>query len=145
MYITPSLLSQQNWDDLAEAAKWSRDNQDVLKDTHWVGGDPAWLEVYGWASWTPHKGILVLRNPSDHEQTIRLRLQEAFELPTDAAKVYSARSPWKDDAGRPAIVLQADEAHEFHLAAFQVLTLDILPAQSAPAKGTPSRGKGWMP
>ncbi len=134
MYITPSLLTQQNWDDLAEAAKWSRANADVLKDTHWVGGDPAWLEVYGWASWTPRKGILVLRNPSDHEQTIRLRLQDAFALPTDAAKVYSARSPWKDDAksaGNPAIVLQAEEAHEFHLAAFQVLTLDILPAQSA--------------
>jgi hypothetical protein len=29
--------------------------------------------------------------------------------------VYSARSPWKEDAGRPAIVLQAQEAHEFHL------------------------------
>jgi hypothetical protein len=130
MYITPSLLTQQNWDDLAEAAKWSRANADVLKDTHWVGGDPAWLEVYGWASWTPRKGILVLRNPSDHAQTVRLRLQDALELPTDAARVYRARSPWKDDAGSPAIVLQAEEAHEFHLAGFQVLTLDILPDQS---------------
>jgi hypothetical protein len=132
MYITPALLTQQNWDDLAEAAKWSRENAEVLKDTHWVGGDPAWLEVYGWASWTPRKGILVLRNPSNHEQTFRLRLQDAFELPPDASKEYSARSPWKDDAGRPAIMLQAAEAHEFHLAAFQVLTLNILPAQSAP-------------
>lgn len=130
MYITPSLLTAQNWDDLAEAAKWSRANAEVLKDTHWVGGDPAWLEVYGWAAWTPEKGILVLRNPSDHEQVIRLRLADAFELPPDAAKVYSARSPWKEDAGRPAIVLQAQEAHEFHLAAFQVLTLDILPKQA---------------
>jgi hypothetical protein len=130
MYITPSLLTQQNWDDLAEAAKWSRANADVLKDTHWVGGDPAWLEVYGWASWTPRKGIMVLRNPSDHAQTVRLRLQDALELPTDAARVYRARSPWKDDAGSPAIVLQAEEAHEFHLAGFQVLTLDILPDQS---------------
>lgn len=130
MYITPSLLSQQNWDDLAEAAKWSRTNAAVLKDTHWIGGDPAWLEVYGWASWTPEKGILVLRNPSDHEQTIRLRLEDAFELPAGAPKVYSARSPWKEDAGRPAIVLPSQEAHEFHLTAFQVLTLDILPTQT---------------
>ncbi len=133
MYITPSLLSEQNWDDLAEAAKWSRSNAGVLKDTHWVGGDPAWLEVYGWASWTPQKGILVLRNPSDHEQSISLRLKDAFELPPEASRVYSARSPWKDDAqstGSPAIVLQAGEAHEFHLAPFKVLTLDILPAQS---------------
>lgn len=131
MYITPSLLSEKNWDDLAEAAKWSRANADVLKDTHWVGGDPAWLEVYGWASWTPKKGILVLRNPSDHDQVIRLRLKDVFELPPDAANEYSARSPWKDDAGQPAIVLRAQDAHEFHLAAFQVLTLDMLPNGSA--------------
>ena len=131
MYITPSLLSQQNWDDLAEAAKWSRANAAVLKDTHWVGGDPAWLEVYGWAAWGPQKGTVVLRNPADHEQVIRLRLADAFELPPGAPAAYSARSPWKEDAGRPAIVLQAQEAHEFHLAAFQVLTLDILPAQAA--------------
>ena len=131
MYITPALLTQKNWDDLAEAAKWSRANAEVLKDTHWVGGDPSWLEVYGWAAWTPKKGILVLRNPGDHEQTIRLRLADAFELPPDAANMYSARSPWKEDAGRPPIVLQAQEAHEFHLAAFQVLTLDLLPAQAA--------------
>ena len=34
--------------------KWSRSNaMDVLVDTHWVGGEPFKLEVYGWASWTP--------------------------------------------------------------------------------------------
>ena len=81
MYITPSLLTEANWDDLAEAANWSRANADVLKDTHWIGGDPAWLEVYGWASWTPRKGILVLRNPSNRLQTFRIKLHDAFELP----------------------------------------------------------------
>jgi hypothetical protein len=131
MYITPSLLTKQNWDDLAEAAKWSRKNAEVLKDTHWIGGNPEWLEVYGWASWTPEKGILVLRNPSNKEQSVPIKLQDAFELPTGAAQVYAAQSPWKDDAGRPAIELDAKEAHEFHLAPFQVLTLDILPKQAA--------------
>jgi hypothetical protein len=130
MYITPSLLSEANWDDLAEAANWSRANADVLKDTHWIGGDPAWLEVYGWAAWTPHKGILVLRNPSDHAQEIGIQLQNAFELPAHAAQVYHAESPWKDDAGHRAIVLQANEAHVFHLAPFEVLTLDILPGEA---------------
>lgn len=129
MYITPSLLSEANWNDLAEAAQWSRTNAEVLKDTHWVGGDPAWLEVYGWASWTPRKGILVLRNPSDKEQSITVRLQDAFELPAEAAQVYTARSPWKDDASQPAFALQANQAHAFRLAPFQVLTLDVTPVQ----------------
>lgn len=127
MYITPSLLSAANWDDLAEAAKWSRANADVLKDTHWIGGDPAWLEIYGWASWSPRKGILVLRNPSDKDQAISIRLQDAFELPPVAAQVYGATSPWKDDARQPVIQLQAQQSHEFHLAPFQVLTLDVTP------------------
>ncbi len=127
MYITPSLLTQANWDDLAEAAKWSRANAGVLKDTHWIGGDPAWLQVYGWAAWTPEKGILVVRNPSDREQTIPIRLQDAFELPSQVARLYSARSPWKEDANRSAILLDAQKAHVFHLAPFKVLTLDITP------------------
>jgi hypothetical protein len=127
MYITPSLLSTANWDDLAEAAKWSRANADVLKDTHWIGGDPAWLEVYGWASWSAQKGILVLRNPSDKNQAFSIKLQDAFELPQEAAQVYQAKSPWKEDAGQPSLLLRAKEPHKFQLAPFQVLTLDVTP------------------
>jgi hypothetical protein len=127
MYITPSLLTEANWDDLAEAAKWSRANADVLRDTHWIGGDPAWLEVYGWASWAPRQGILVLRNPSDKAQTMQIKLQDAFELPPGAAQAYRAKSPWKDDASQPAIILNAQQAHAFHLAPFEVLTLDLVP------------------
>jgi len=127
MYITPSLLNKQNWDDLAEAAMWSRTNAEVLKDTHWVGGNPAWLEVYGWASWTQAKGILVLRNPSDKPQTFQVKLEDAFELPAGAAQEYSAKSPWKSDASRAALNLDARTAHEFQLAPFEVLTLEMLP------------------
>lgn len=127
MYITPSLLTDGNWDDLAEAANWSRANADVLKDTHWVGGDPAWLEVYGWASWTPGKGILVLRNPSNQRKSIRLKLQDVFELPPGSAEEYAARSPWREDAHRDPIQLNAQQTHVFELAPFEVLALDLKP------------------
>ena len=127
MYVTPSLLTEKNWDDLAEAAKWSRANAQVLQDTHWVGGDPAWLEVYGWASWTPAKGILVLRNPGAETKTISLKLKDAFELPVGAAERYSARSPWREDVGKAVLDLNAAEMHEFRLAPFEVLTLEMTP------------------
>lgn len=127
MYITPSLLSTKNWDTLAEAAKWSRENASVLRDTHWVGGDPMWLNVYGWASWSPKKSILVLRNPSDKPQSIAIDLGKVLELPADAAQVYSGKSPWKADGSKPSIDLDAKTPHVFHLAPFEVLTLDLLP------------------
>jgi len=130
MYITPSLLNDANWDDLAEAAKWSRTNADVLKDTHWIGGDPAWLEVYGWASWSPRKGILVLRNPNDKQKSIRIKLADAFELPAHAPQTYVATSPWKSDAGHPALTLRALQPHEFVLKPFEVLTLDLNPEKN---------------
>jgi hypothetical protein len=127
MYITPGLLNDANWDDLAEAAKWSRANADVLKDTHWIGGDPAWLEVYGWAAWAPRKGILVLRNPSDKKEAISIKLRDALELPPGAARAYKATSPWKENAGRSPLTLSEDESHQFELAPFEVLTLDLQP------------------
>ena len=93
MYITPSLLTPADWDALAEAAKWSRANAAVLMDTHWVGGDPRWLEVYGWASWTPEKAILTLRNPSDKAQDFLLYPDQAFELPEGAARQLPRAQP----------------------------------------------------
>ena len=126
MYITPSLLTKQNWDDLAEAAKWSRVNAAVLKDTHWIGGDPGKLEVYGWASWTPAKGIVVLRNPSDKEQEFSLDVGKAFELPAGAAKIYRVHSPWAEDKGQAAITLRAGQAHQFVLKPFEVVTVEAV-------------------
>ena len=127
MYITPSLLTPANWDVLAESAKWSRANAPTLKDTHWVGGDPRWLAVYGWASWSPEKGILTLRNPSDKPQTITLDAAQIFELPGGAPRRYKARSPWAADASRPALELLAGRPYSFHLEPFQVLTLEAQP------------------
>jgi hypothetical protein len=136
MYITPSLLTQQNWDDLADAAKWSRANADTLKDTHWVGGDPTLLQVYGWASWSPRVGILTLRNPSDKPQSITLKLTDVFQLPAGAPHSYLVKSPWKEDAARAAVPLNASQPHKFELAPFEVLTLEMKPTGAATGKAS---------
>ncbi|HEY9515433.1 MAG TPA: hypothetical protein VIQ74_07080, partial [Gemmatimonadaceae bacterium] len=86
MYITPSLLGAGDWDAIAEAARWSRRNAATLRDTHWVGGDPAKLEAYGWASWSEERGILTLRNPSYRKQSLALDVARALELPGDAPR-----------------------------------------------------------
>jgi hypothetical protein len=127
MYISPDLLSTQNWDDLAEAAKWSRSNAATLVDAHWIGGDPSHLEVYGWAAWSPAKGILTLRNPADRAQKFAVDVQSALELPARAPIRFSARSPWKGDSGRVPVQLNAGLKHEFSLQPFEVLNLELSP------------------
>lgn len=129
MYITPSLLTKENWDTLAEAAKWSRENAAVVRDTHWVGGDPAKLEVYGWASWSPRKAILVLRNPSDKVQKFSVDIGEAFEVPAGSPTHFEARSPWAKDASIKSIELNAGTSSVFSLAPFEVETLEAVPAE----------------
>jgi hypothetical protein len=127
MYISHALLSPKNWDVLAEAANWSRRNAQVLRDTHWIGGDPGRLEAYGWAAWSREKAILTLRNPSDQRQSITLDVGQAFELPPGAPQRFLANSPWKDHQGAPPVWLAAGEEHVFVLNAFEVLTLEALP------------------
>lgn len=129
MYISHSLLTDADWDVLADVANWSRENAATLVDTHWIGGDPGQLQVYGWAAWSPKKGIITLRNPSDNPQTISIDVGQAFELPAIAARKYRAHSPWKRDQQTGGVDLAAGEAHTFSLQPFEVLTLEALPAQ----------------
>jgi len=126
MYITPTLLSSADWDVLAETAKWSRENAQTLKDSHWIGGDPARLEVYGWAAWSPEKAILTLRNPSDQPQDFTANLAALLELPAGSASRFTTRSPWEEAGSEPATI-NVQEQHTFHLQPFQVLTLELTP------------------
>ena len=123
MYVTPVLTSGE-WDTLAECAKWSRANAGTLVDTHWIGGDPKKLEPYGWASWSRGRGIVTLRNPSDRPQRFGLDAQTAFELPADAPRRYTARSPWSGDRERSPLRLVAGSEQAIELAPFEVLTLE---------------------
>ena len=127
LYITPALMRAEHWDALAEAAKWSDDNANVLVDTHWVGGDPAAGEVYGWAAWSKRKAILSLRNPSDKPESITIDIGKAFELPKGAAEKYSLKSPWKENAESETIELSAGTEHTFELKPFEVLVFDAKP------------------
>jgi hypothetical protein len=130
MYISHALLSKNNWDVLAESANWSRRNAGTLRDTHWIGGDPGKLEIYGWAAWSRTKGILTLRNPSDKRQTIAIDVGRAFELPPGAPRRFVANSPWKQDRGASPVSLSAGEEHVFTLEPFQVVTLEASSATS---------------
>ncbi len=127
MYITPSLLTKADWDALAEAAKWSRANADVLRDTHWIGGDPGRLDVYGWGAWSPHKSIITLRNPDAHAQVAVIDLQRQLELPTGAARNFRVVDLWKNGDSSVPGRLDVDHASSIVLKPFEVLTLELTP------------------
>ena len=127
LYITPDLLTDANWNDLASAAKWARENATTLRDSHWIGGDPARGEVYGWAAWRRGHAIITLRNPSDQPQRFALDVGKALELPEAEAKQWNARNVYDEkDASR---TLGTDRVESISLNPFQLVVLDLQPAK----------------
>jgi hypothetical protein len=126
LYLQPDKLTQEDWRVLAEAAKWSRANADVLLDTHWIGGDPSQRQAYGYASWSPRKGILSLRNPSDQPQDFTLLLHQALEVPSRSVKRYALRSVWGTKDRFPKSV-DAFQPYTIRLQPFEILVLEAIP------------------
>ena len=127
LYVTPQMMQPKAWDALAECVRWSRENADVLVDAHWIGGDPGEGQAYGYAGWSPRKGILVLRNPADVRSTLAVDAAIAFELPAGAAGQFSLRSRWSRPGTRLPSQLQAGQTHRFQLEPFEILVLEALP------------------
>jgi hypothetical protein len=132
LYISPDLLSAHDWDTLAQAAKWARARAAVLRDSHWIGGDPARGEVYGWAAWAPGRAVLTLRNPAGHVQSFPLALGSALELPPGEASVWRATAAFTP---APVRRLSARGTSAIELRPFEVLVLDLTPwEQPRPAQ-----------
>jgi hypothetical protein len=124
LYITPRLLTRQNWDDIAEAINWSHKNTDVLIDTHWIGGNPAKLDPYGYASWNTKKAVMVIRNPRNIEQTFDIEVGSQFELPVKAPKEYLFKPAFKDQ--RPmSFKATSGKIKTITLKPFEVLVFDV--------------------
>ena len=90
LYVSPDLLTATDWDTLAEAARFAQEHADILRDSHWIGGDPARGEVYGWASWAPSGAVLALRNPTGQAKTFSIDLSRELDLPPGVPTAFSA-------------------------------------------------------
>lgn len=130
LYISPNLMTDKMWDHLAAAAKWSRSNSDVLVDTHWIGGDPGLGNIYGWASWQPHKGIIVLRNPSEKVQTFGLELARDLELPDKHLTDYRLQ-PLRSKLNPTQLRAQSTKPIQIRLQPFEVLVCEASPIEGA--------------
>ncbi len=128
MYISPQKLTSQMWDALAEASLWSRKRKEALADVHWIGGDPALGNIYGWAGWSPGMSVLALRNPSASAQTLSLDLAAALELPATADQGFTLRSPWSEDSARAPLVMKAGTPGTFTLQPYELRVYDLTPA-----------------
>jgi hypothetical protein len=100
----------------------------VLRDSHWIGGDPARGEVYGWSSWAPGRAVLAVRNPSGERRSFTFVLGRLLELPRGEPQVWVATSAFGKGRAR---VMHAHRTERISLAPYQVEVLDLLPGTTA--------------
>ncbi len=123
IYLSPDLMDDAAWDDLAETSAWARQHAEVLVDSHMIGGNPEKLEPYGWASWVPGEAVVALRNPDDVPKSITLEAREIFELPKGVAASYSLKSAYKEQRVQ-SLDLEVGKPLTVELMPFEVLVFD---------------------
>jgi hypothetical protein len=126
LYINPHILEKAHWDAIAEGALWAEKRAAILVDSHFIGGDPNNLEVYGFAAWQNNNGTITLRNPNDVPQTYNLNIASAFELPQDAIRGYRLKSPYPDQRINE-IDATSKASVDIELKPFEVLVFDAYP------------------
>jgi hypothetical protein len=89
LYVNPHKLDSEDWNCIRDAANWSKAHQKQLADVHWVGGDPAKGQAYGYAGWADKKGVLTLRNPTALPKSITINVKQVFEIPAGLSANYS--------------------------------------------------------
>ncbi len=103
LYVSPGLLSEEQWRALGSTTRWATDNWRTLEHTRVFGGSPRSGEPYGYAHWDGDRAIIALRNPSYQAMTIRVPVDQTvgFRGPADtsfaAREVYPAHRPLPGD------------------------------------------------
>ena len=129
LYISPNLLTDEEWNAIARSIRWAKDRFEILKATEMVGGDPGNKEAYGYVHFCGDRGILAVRNPFIQPQVLEIKLDPGYGLCSKASslvleRVYPTRrvSPHLYAAGA---------ALELPLAGYETGIYEIYPLEKA--------------
>jgi len=126
LYISHDRMKPEFWPILAEAAKWAKENEKVLRDVHWIGGSPINLEVYGFASWNPEKGIITLRNPGEQTTTFEFTLNQVLEIPVNYHGFYQVYNIVSEDQTHSQFKIGSGEKVSIELKPFETKILEVI-------------------
>ncbi len=96
LYLKTKVLSESDWDVLAEGLKWVRKVFPAFRRVVMVGGNPRENVPYGYSGWTIEQGYLSLHNPGSKTREIRVKLDRSLGMQKNN-KVYHLTSPISGD------------------------------------------------
>ena len=129
-YIDPHLLSDDQWQALGRATRWSEENLHTLGNSVKVGGDAANAQVHGYIAWLDDRAILSLRNPGPTESDVSIPFDASVWYRGPSGKPFHARIVYPYQAGLP-ITFTSGEPIKLTVPAWTLLTAEIV-AGAAP-------------
>jgi hypothetical protein len=91
LYISPNLLTDEEWNAIAKSIGWAKHRFEILKSTEMVGGDPGNKEAYGYVHFFKDRGILAVRNPFIQPRVLEIKLDPAYGLCAKASSLVLER------------------------------------------------------
>ncbi len=134
LYVSPDLLSDNEWKAIASSVKWAEANKNVLEKTKMILGDPLKRETYGYLHLTKDKGILLLRNPDVESRNVKIKLTPDLGDINPSAKYYvKVIYPYNMILPKPVTM---NQELSINLQGYEVLTAEIIPSDKID-KGLP--------
>ncbi len=123
LYITPDLLTEEEWKAIVYSYKWGVKNFDILTASNeMIGGDPGKREIYGYIHYKNGRGIIALRNPSTEKQKIRFELKKSYgfskNLVLEKIYPYHYVSP---------VLYSIGDSVEIELSGYETAVFEIFP------------------
>ncbi len=91
LYISPDILSDDEWSAIGQSLRWAKENFDILKHTEMVGGNPGAKETYAYVHFNGGKGIIAARNPFIEKKELTLTLSEQYNVNPQARNLVLER------------------------------------------------------
>lgn len=126
LYVSPDLLSNNEWDAIASSIKWAKANKDVLEKTKMILGNPLKRETYGYIHFNKDKGILLLRNPDVEARQTKIKLTPDLGDIDPSAK-YFVKIIYPYNMILPNSV-KINQELNIRLDGYEVLTAELIPA-----------------
>jgi hypothetical protein len=125
LYVSPNLLTSEEWTALTDAIRWAKDRFDILCTTDMVGGDPGQREPYGYLHFSGKRGIIAVRNPFMEKNSIDVKLSSSHGFDPNASslvleRVYPTR--WISPE-----LYQTDSRIEIPLSGYETAVYEIYP------------------
>jgi len=125
LYVSPDLLSDNEWKAIASSIKWAKENKNVLEKTKMILGDPLKREPYGYLHLTKDKGILLLRNPDVEAREVKIKLTPDLGDISPSIKYY-VKIIYPYNMVLPQAVMMNQDL-SIHLNGYEVLTAELIP------------------